>query len=1255
MSVNNRKIRKSKLSRLTRWIENLQSKHRSRTRRMFAPRLQSLEQRELLAADFTIQFSTSALREDGGSTTATVSFINIPTESGTYSISTTDPDRLQTPSDVFVANGQGSVDFEITGIDNSIIDTGTLREIQVTSPDGSQVATASLLVVDDEGIPGFSVSVSPNVISESQSTAPATATITLDQPVTERTAFFAISGNQDRLDTPKDSIFVEAGSQSATFDVYPYDNAFVDGDAVVDIFVTEELLLNTAVTSVTILDDDIAPEYSVAFEPSTISENGGSTTGTITLNQPVDFWVDFRLSFGDDRLYSPDFNISIPPGNLTDTFQVISQDDFYDNGDRVVDVTVRDLIADGAVTESVTIIDDDQATVEVQFWSENTFEGVSDGGQLILSHPFEQDTQVLLTSSDTSEVVVPQSVTVSAGDTFRNFSFDVVADNLVDGDKTVTVSAELPSGATGSDSILVYDGDSTRLSLQLDGSDVAEGGPALGAELRLTTPMESDLDVQISADVVDQISFPSNITIPAGASRVPFEITAIDDLLDEDDYQQIILTISNSGGVTIQNPDEYLFVQDNDLPRRVELFLPTNQLTEGETITASLLLRNGPLPTDTAVDFTLSPSGVAPDIDFPASLTIPAGQTQVDFPVTAIDDTIFEANTEFIDIQLSSNVAISNDFYFFDVADNDSIDLNLTLASDQFDETAGVVDLIVSLNGTLEYDAPISFGPVDPTEALIPSTFIVPAGSETVVVPVTIVDDGTVDGNQRVFVDASFSELYANDFEFVEFTVRDTTESTLTVELADTAIDENGGTTTANLSISAPFDIDQTYYFGTESGPSLDFGSGSVTIPAGQTSGQVTITAIDNDLVEGDQVSTIGVFNFDQGDLFVDLTILEDDVLNSPPSVVSVAGANSLAPTPLGQATVLTGVVADANAEDTLSVTVDWGDGTVTQANTIAGEFDTSFDALHTYAETGIYQVSVTVSDGIESASQTTDVFVSGAIHREDGSLLLIGTGGDDRFDLLRRNSGANVEVRWDFTGNEYGQRVTLPASSIANAEIYLGDGNNRIKTSSKLAFAMNVHAGYGTDQIDTGKGNDTVIKLGGDSNIRTRSGSDTIITGGGTDIINAGGGADFVNSGGGDDQVTAGGGSDVVLGGSGSDLIRGGSGKDVIIGGTDADQLFGDGSNDLLIGGTTAFDDDRDALDSIAAVWSSGNSYSSRVDALIAGVGDDSTIRLVDGDTVLGESGVSDFLQGGNSSDWFFADDDDQIDDLAGSERTGS
>jgi hypothetical protein len=130
-------------------------------------------------------------------------------------------------------------------------------------------------------------------------------------------------------------------------------------------------------------------------------------------------------------------------------------------------------------------------------------------------------------------------------------------------------------------------------------------------------------------------------------------------------------------------------------------------------------------------------------------------------------------------------------------------------------------------------------------------------------------------------------------------------------------------------------------------------------------------------------------------------------------------------------------------------------------------------------------------------------------------------------------------------------------------ADVVLGD-NGRVEfdAGGNLALARNEDSSIGgSDNIDTGAGND--VALGGGA-------GDTLQGGAGNDILMGDGG--FVTYSAGDLSMIEGdssvGGADTLIGGSGNDVILGGFGADTMDGNLAEDLLFGDNARIHFSGG---------------------------------------------------------------------------------------
>jgi hypothetical protein len=123
------------------------------------------------------------------------------------------------------------------------------------------------------------------------------------------------------------------------------------------------------------------------------------------------------------------------------------------------------------------------------------------------------------------------------------------------------------------------------------------------------------------------------------------------------------------------------------------------------------------------------------------------------------------------------------------------------------------------------------------------------------------------------------------------------------------------------------------------------------------------------------------------------------------------------------------------------------------------------------------------------------------------------------------------------------------------------------------------------------------------------------------------------------DSILRAGGGNNVLVGGAGNDVLIGGHGRDILIGGFGSDRLVGGDGQDILVAGSTNFDHNTLALQSMLREWTSDHTYQTRVDNLMNYRGMDGLngSYFLNSATVHSDSNV-DKLTGGGGQDWFLA-----------------
>ncbi len=164
-------------------------------------------------------------------------------------------------------------------------------------------------------------------------------------------------------------------------------------------------------------------------------------------------------------------------------------------------------------------------------------------GSVTLSHPWATDLTVTLTSGDPAAVTVPASVIVPAGQTSTLFSPTILDDGIINGTRTVTITATTTGWTAGSRAISILDNENTNLVVTL--ADVTEGATSAGT-VSLSGTLPSDLAVSLSSGNPARLTVPASMTIPAGSTSGTFMGTAVQNTVP-DGNASVTVTASAAG------------------------------------------------------------------------------------------------------------------------------------------------------------------------------------------------------------------------------------------------------------------------------------------------------------------------------------------------------------------------------------------------------------------------------------------------------------------------------------------------------------------------------------------------------------------------------------------------------------------------------------------------------------------------------------------------------------------------------------
>ena len=89
-------------------------------------------------------------------------------------------------------------------------------------------------------------------------------------------------------------------------------------------------------------------------------------------------------------------------------------------------------------------------------------------------NPVSSDLEVYLFSSDISELIVPFSVTIPAGQASANFDLTVIDDSILDGTQTVTITFSVPGCPYTSGPVRVHDNEAIPFRARRGGLGIGE-------------------------------------------------------------------------------------------------------------------------------------------------------------------------------------------------------------------------------------------------------------------------------------------------------------------------------------------------------------------------------------------------------------------------------------------------------------------------------------------------------------------------------------------------------------------------------------------------------------------------------------------------------------------------------------------------------------------------------------------------------------------------------------------------------------
>lgn len=412
----------------------------------------------------------------------------------------------------------------------------------------------------------------------------------------------------------------------------------------------------------------------------------------------------------DERIVLPE-SITIEKGMSSTYFYAqVAANNKLDN-----DSIVRFCISGNDYPEISSIIDIEDDTYPSLNIS-TTAQDVTEGGDIVFSvstqRVSQNDIEIKMTCDHSSHFKIPSSVIIPAGQTSVEINVEAIEDDIPNVEEVVTFTVTAAKHNPASVYTVLVDNDVPTLQLEITPTAVSEGvGPlAVTAKLRRTDNINKVVTVKLSDDSNGDIYYGrQTIVLEKGVEEATVNLGPIDNAIVEGERTYNISAAvwiascscnannGTSGGV-VSVP---FIVYDNDGPT-LSMTSTVSAMNEGGEMTVTVK-RNTLTTKDMVVNIS---SNHDTDINYPASVVIPAGESEAAFIVKSMGNEI--TGDGFTATLSASAEGFATGTFWFTVSDQTLPDAQIVgfeVSSNEV-EAGGAITVTTTISNTGSYELP---------------------------------------------------------------------------------------------------------------------------------------------------------------------------------------------------------------------------------------------------------------------------------------------------------------------------------------------------------------------------------------------------------------------------------------------------------------------------------------------------------------------------------------------------------------------
>ena len=757
-------------------------------------------------------------------------------------------DKVIVPGSVEIPAGEQVAKFDLTIVDNNIMDSMVPVLISASAP-GWQPVTSIITIADNEGAQ-LSVTVIEKAV-EGAGVIDNSGSVTLASVLINDFEVTLTSEDPSLVEVPY-TLVVPAGRTIAMFDLTIKDNNLISDAKTVKIKVEARGWFSDSDT-ITILDND--PRNLKLTLPETANENDGQLTNAAHIEIPGIFSSDITIEIRNDSplaMHTPRY-VLLPAGQKSTDFTISVIDNTYITDEKMHPLTLT-AFSPGWLSSSAQMNILENERKDLGLWVvENPQENVGNiahAGTVSIPGTYYKDLTVYLEVSNTDRVQIPDKIKIIAGEMSQTFDMTFIDDQIIGDQEYITVIAIAPEWKAITRLTKIEDNEKKEIRLTIP-SEASEGDGVLLQAGKIIIPgiYQHDLAIALSVNQTNQVEIPDTLLLPEGSTSVFFDIAITDNRII-DLRQEITINATVIGHSDWQPDKSIIYINDNE-PRDLFLSL-TPEVNEGAGLYRNIgqIQIPGSFIHNLTISLTSNNIGA---IHPPKSVILPKGYTQISFDCEVLDNNEINVQTSAKLTAFASNWSKSTSS--IQIIDDETYQLSLILP-DSFTEGSGLLTNIawVVADGNVPENIPMILESNSNTDISMPSLITLTKGTIATSFDLTIHDNSAIDNNRSITLTATPLDSYTKWYKAItQIEIMDNEPKALNLTIPYTCYEgigllESVGLVKISGYMSEPLRVHL------KATPDTDISvPESLTIAAGETQSRFDIIVGNNFRIEGPQ------------------------------------------------------------------------------------------------------------------------------------------------------------------------------------------------------------------------------------------------------------------------------------------------------------------------------------------------------------------------------------------------------------------